>query len=257
MDKYFCTKLMTIAETVSVIVICICLAQTLLSPQKIRNKSIKVPAFQTACQVKVINEEDQVYEDPVYEEPEHIAYPERVAYPERIETKSSQVSEPYTGFVQYEPGTLLDIVRNTQREYEKVPENIRNNFENSGWNITVANSSIAGRFGYGYPIQALIRYGDKVIWIDNRYIASTAIVHEMGHYIDYSLGFISSRPEFITIYAEEVPKFCAYHSTHENNTNSASEYFAESFQQYVLDPVGLATACPKTFIFIQNCVNSL
>ena len=181
---------------------------------------------------------------------------------DEIEPAVPQLVEPDIGtvsstFVQGEAGVSSSMVSGVESYYNKLPENVRQYFQQSGWKITVSGTSLGPRWGYSYSILALTVYGDKQIWIDNRNEAKSSIVHETGHFIDYTQGFTSSSQTFSDIYSAEMVGFCAYHKTHVNNTNTAMEYFAEAFQQCVYDPSGMATACPQTYNYIMNIVNSL
>lgn len=160
-------------------------------------------------------------------------------------------------FVQGEDGVSYGMIADVEKYYAKIPENVRNYFQNSGWHITVSASSLGPRYGYTFSILALTVYDDHQIWIDNRNSAKDAIVHEVGHFIDYTQGWSSSTSEFLEIYAAEKEAFCMYHSTHQNNTSTAIEYFAESFQQCVYDPAGMQAACPRTYTYIMTIANSL
>lgn len=160
-------------------------------------------------------------------------------------------------FVQGEDGVSYNMIAGVEKYYTRIPENVRNYFQNSGWHITVSASSLGPRYGYPYSILALTVYDEHQIWIDDRNSAKDSVVHEIGHFIDYTSGWTSDTLEFSDIYAVEKDAFCMYHGTHQNNTNTALEYFAESFQQCIYNPVGMQTACPQTYTYIMTIVNSL
>jgi hypothetical protein len=66
-------------------------------------------------------------------------------------------------------------------------------------------------------------YKDGVIYINSAHVDS--VLHEIGHVIDEKYGYLSQSEEFLTIYNSIEHK--NYH------TNSAEEYFAEGYKEYV------------------------
>lgn len=65
-------------------------------------------------------------------------------------------------------------------------------------------------------------YKDGVIYINSAHVDS--VLHEIGHVIDEKYGYLSQSEEFLTIYNS------IEHKNH--HTNSAEEYFAESYKEY-------------------------
>lgn len=153
------------------------------------------------------------------------------------------------------PNNLID---NTYLYYYKVDASVRNRLQREGWVIYITEENLSVKFDYNVSVLAVtymnLDTNVREIYISNRSKADKAIVHEIGHAIDYTLGFLSETQEFGIIYQEEVSSFAAWHSTHSNNYNTASEYFAESYQEYVLHPVEMQTYCPKTYEYIHNVV---
>ena len=86
------------------------------------------------------------------------------------------------------------------------------------------------------------------------------LLHEIGHMIDYEVrkSFISGSMAFMKIYQHEKMHFCNMESyLYEYYTKDEREYFAESFREYVLEPLKLKSIAPNTFDFIDKYVNSL
>ena len=158
-------------------------------------------------------------------------------------------------FVQGEPGADVSAIQATEAYYNQIPENIRNRFQSDGWRIIVCNSSLGPRWGYSTPILALTIYAEKCIYIDTQPSAPSAITHEIGHYVDEATDYASYTDEFAAIFATEQPTFCEYDHTHPNNVSTTAEYFAESFQQCIVDPTGMASVCPQTYNYIVTRMN--
>lgn len=71
------------------------------------------------------------------------------------------------------------------------------------------------------------------------------IYHEMGHFLAFVAGNVDKKTDFAAVYNEEKGK---YTGTNKNYvTQNASEYFAESFKDYTLNPSALQKSRPKTY----------
>lgn len=159
--------------------------------------------------------------------------------------------------VQAEGKVSTTRVNNVNAYYLGIPENVRQYLEDKGWTFICSAQSFGKRYGYTGSILALTVYKDKVIYIDNRKKAESAIVHEVGHAIDYSYEFTSNSQAFNDIFAVEHNNVSSFWKTHHSNTDTAVEYFAEAFQIYVQQPENLQTYCPQTYEYIQNIVSGL
>ena len=159
--------------------------------------------------------------------------------------------------VQAEGKVSKTRVNNVNEYYLGIPENVRQYLEDRGWTFICSAQSFGKRYGYTGSILALTVYKDKVIYVDNRKKAESAIVHEVGHAIDYSYGFTSNSQAFNDIFAVEHNNVSSFWKTHHSNTDTAVEYFAEAFQIYVQQPENLQTYCPQTYEYIQNIVSGL
>lgn len=71
------------------------------------------------------------------------------------------------------------------------------------------------------------------------------IYHEAGHFLAFVAGNVDKGTNFTAIYNEEKGK---YTGTNKNYViQNASEYFAESFKDYILSPSALQQSRPKTY----------
>ena len=167
----------------------------------------------------------------------------------KINNLSSSKSD-YSKFINYEGMISSFYKKSINNNYLKIPENIRNNLETNSWRIVVTTNNFGKNYGYSGNILALTVYGEKTIYISVK--DSSSIIHEVGHFLDYSLGRVSSFPEFVDIFTEESGNLTLFHKTHKDNYSTALEYFAESFQEYILHPNDLQNFCPKTYEYIDN-----
>ena len=159
--------------------------------------------------------------------------------------------------VQAEGKVSQTRVNNVNAYYLGIPENVRQYLEDKDWTFICSAQSFGKRYGYTGSILALTVYKDKVIYIDNRKKAEPAIVHEVGHAIDYSYGFTSDSQAFNDIFAVEHNNVSSFWKTHHSNTDTVVEYFAEAFQIYVQQPENLQTYCPQPYEYIQKSVSGL
>lgn len=84
-----------------------------------------------------------------------------------------------------------------------------------------------------------------------------AIYHELGHFVAFLAGNADTKPEFKNIYNSEKNKFKGTRNNDAYIKGSASEYFAESYQDYVERPGVLKSARPKTYEYIVSCVGKI
>ena len=139
--------------------------------------------------------------------------------------------------------------------YLQIPESVRLSFENSGGTIELSTNDLGVKFyGKENTVLAYIDTDTLTIYIDYREKAVKSVQHEIGHYLDYSNGWLSSTDEFKRIHNEEVSSFCKVHKTAKQNTNTTVEYFAESFEFYINNSQTLLASCPQTYAFIDAIV---
>lgn len=196
--------------------------------------------------------------EPFLEDEQEPVSEQSVKTEESSEKMGEVDSSPVCYFVQYDEGVNSTFAAKVEREYLKVPENVRIHFQTGGWKLLVSYENLAKRIpGYGNSILAFTDSDVKTVFIDNRDAAAKAVVHEMGHYIDWANGLPSESEEFLSIYNAEVATFCSIHSTHSANTSTPMEYFAEFYEVMIRNPESVANACPRTYEFIQHYQNSL
>lgn len=141
------------------------------------------------------------------------------------------------------------------QSYLKVPEKIRNVFENEGfrikmteWDVTEeAYDPYGGYHGVG-EVKAVFDYERKMLYINDEW--PWEIVHEMGHFVNDYLGMYSSLQENKEIYSTESEKLSYYAESNDR------EFFAEAFRLYVLEPQLLQVISPKTYVMMREALLS-
>ena len=79
------------------------------------------------------------------------------------------------------------------------------------------------------------------------------IYHELGHFVAFISGNTDQTAAFKAIFAQEKALYTAYNKSYV--TQDSSEYFAESFKEYTLNPAALKSARPKTYAAVQEAVS--
>lgn len=97
-----------------------------------------------------------------------------------------------------------------------------------------------------------------------------AIMHEIGHYVNYKKGYVTNGSEFQSIFKAEKAKYRGFYSeicmkfSYGNDLGqygrtNASEYFAECFRDYYFSKNSrsrLKSNCPRTYQFIEKTVKN-
>ena len=158
-------------------------------------------------------------------------------------------------------GTENYVINETVETYEKIPAGIRRELESDGWiirlgpdvaieNYTLQNEDLPN----GIVIYGNASFADRVITLRNSSdYAFKSIAHEVGHYVDISLGWknigakYSDAEVFRSLYKEEAPAFPA-----DALVTDEGEYFAEAFDEFCVKPSSLQKHCPKTYAYFED-----
>ena len=79
------------------------------------------------------------------------------------------------------------------------------------------------------------------------------IYHELGHFVAFISGNTDQTAEFKAIFAQEKALYTAFNKSYV--TQNSSEYFAESFKEYTLNPTALKSSRPKTYEAVKKAVD--
>lgn len=165
-----------------------------------------------------------------------------------------------------EPETTSDIcekdgyvddhwISDINAQLAMIPSYLITEFQNDGWHIYCTDMDIDAvyynsQFG---AVMGTTNYEEHRILIEDRTIAVTdAVVHEMGHWLDWHNGTVTDSNEFMNIYYTETDAFkstfnmtCYY---------DQKELFAEAFWKYLTDNQQLANSCPQLYNFMSRYV---
>ena len=81
------------------------------------------------------------------------------------------------------------------------------------------------------------------------------IYHELGHFVAFIAGNVDQSAAFQQIFASEQSKYTAYNKAYV--VQNSSEYFAESFKNYTLDPGALKASRPQTYAAVEAAVSAI
>ncbi len=156
-------------------------------------------------------------------------------------------------------GTDDESLKSDIKEYfSLLPEKLLEEFYNSGWGITVTTKDIASSYYDGEDIGSIC----GITLPDTRQIVYEAdsskfrrnILHEFFHYLDYSKGYyLSNYEEWQRIYEEEKDSLkvtSSYVNSHYKE--NSREFFAEAFQEFVINPHGVEASSPRAYKYISD-----
>ena len=140
-----------------------------------------------------------------------------------------------------------------------IPTKIWNRFIDKGWTLRITTEDIKKVYAPNHSVSGtfagLTIYGDNMIVVGySEKRIRRALLHEMGHFVDAELGYISLGDEFKAIYTAEKNKANFKDQVDKHCVSSSHEYFAEAFNQYLQYPSNLKKNAPKTYAFIKKCI---
>ena len=83
--------------------------------------------------------------------------------------------------------------------------------------------------------------------------ADNTVYHELGHFVAFVAGNIDTSSAFQSIYNREKSLYTDYNKAYV--LSSSSEYFAESYKNYILNPTQLKNSRPETYAAIENALS--
>lgn len=81
------------------------------------------------------------------------------------------------------------------------------------------------------------------------------IYHELGHFLAFIAGNVDKASDFAAVYSKEKNSYSGVNKTYV--TQNASEYFAESYRDYVLNAGVLKTSRPNTYASLTSALNKV
>ena len=139
--------------------------------------------------------------------------------------------------------TLSSYTGNIDKAVPKASSRLRSMFKSKGYKLKYNSKvSYAGKFDPGRKEIVLKR-------------DSTVGYHEFGHFVAFMCGRADVSSEFKNIYNSEKNKY--NYSNKAYATQSSSEYFAESYKNYVLEGSKLKKERPQTYSYMSKVLGRI
>lgn len=155
-------------------------------------------------------------------------------------------------------GTDDESLKSEIKDYfALIPEKLLKKFNNSGWEITITTKDIASKYYNGKSNASMC----GLTLPDTRHIVYEAdsskfrrsILHEFAHYLDASTGFLTDYEEWQKIYQTEKDSLVVTSSYVDSHYKENSrEFFAEAFQEFIINPNGVEVSSPQAFKYISD-----
>ena len=125
----------------------------------------------------------------------------------------------------------------------KADSRILTAFDNLGFKLKInRNVNYAGHYSTSDRLITL-KYADETVY------------HELGHFLAFVSGNTDKSSSFVSIYNSEKSKYVGFNKNYV--TQNSSEYFAESYQDYVLNNSKLKQTRPKTYAAIKSSLDKV
>ena len=139
------------------------------------------------------------------------------------------------GTIEVEGDISSNIINYAYNYWYIIPENVRKDFKEMGWKIVITNESISEELNISYKVSGATILKDKTIKVyGSQSCIRYALIHEVGHYVDYRNNFISRGDDFKELYNKNSTKLLEYNSNYTEAVYSEEEYFAELYKTYLI-----------------------
>lgn len=144
----------------------------------------------------------------------------------------------------------------------KEPQNVIDRFISEGWKMILTNSDIAEEY---CPELSPERLGGVTISLSSSVIISgvsqknvrRSTCHEIGHFVDYECGNVSSSDEWSSIWEKEKDTFVEHEKMDEHNISTPLEFFAEIASDAILYPDTTKKSSHDAYAYVMKKINSL
>ncbi|EOU1990355.1 hypothetical protein [Clostridium perfringens] len=165
------------------------------------------------------------------------------------------------GYVYLEgEGATEELANLTNTYLSYVPKNVMNNFVANGWKVVLTDKNIAETYYHDKSlgkIVGLTMSEAKTIYIlASKNAIKSSTLHEMGHFVDIQMDVPSNSEEFLEDFNNEKDTFEVY-SFDGHYKRNHFEFFAEVFQESILNPNRCKKSANKTYDFVKNQVKMI
>jgi len=129
------------------------------------------------------------------------------------------------------------LITAIETRLKSIPESLIKRFNDDGWTCIVTNQrNLEREYRYNYRISGLTDYAKKQIiiyaeWDSIQY----SLPHELGHFLDYSLGTITKSGKWVRVFNYDSQHIPADKTHYFTEPNLKEEFFADAFLLYCDD----------------------
>ena len=155
-------------------------------------------------------------------------------------------------------GTDDESLKSDVEEYfSLLPEKMLEEFNNSGWRITLTTKDIASSYYDGEYIGRIC----GLTMPDTKHIVYEAnsskfrrnTLHEFFHFVDINNDNLSYKEEWQRIYNKEKDRLKVTDGSNSSHyKKNAQEFWAEAFQEYIIKPSGVEASSPQAYKYISE-----
>ena len=162
------------------------------------------------------------------------------------------------GTIEVEGDISSNIINYAYNYWYIIPENVRKDFKEMGWKIVITNESISEELNISYKVSGATILKDKTIKVyGSQSCIRYALIHEVGHYVDYRNNFISRGDDFKELYNKNSTKLLEYNSNYTEAVYSEEEYFAELYKTYLIGDYDIKIKFNNDINFVSNVSKSI
>lgn len=142
---------------------------------------------------------------------------------------------------------------------DSVPVNVVNEtVSNSTGGVDARVTKAFDYLGFEVKINPSVSYAghfDAATRIITLRKQDNTLYHELGHFLAFIAGNVDTSSSFKAVYSAEKGKYTGVSKAYV--TQNSSEYFAESFKDYTVNPSSLKSSRPQTYAAIVAALNKV
>ena len=166
----------------------------------------------------------------------------------------------YSKYIEIEGHVEESTVNYLNEKLNLIPQRILDKYFGDEGKILITDKNISDTYYSDYDFGHVIGIHDakkNIIYISNsEYAIDNALIHEFGHVLDSISGWKSMENYFKEIFEKEKESFEVY-SVDNHYKKNEREFFAEVFQQYILDPDSCKESAPMSYSFVEVMIKSI
>lgn len=177
-----------------------------------------------------------------------------------INDKSKESNLLYSAYIKTEGNISDDLIGYLDTRLQLIPKKLLSAYFDKGGLILLTDKDISSEYYPDYNFGNIIGLHDatkNIIFMSNsKYAIDNALIHEFGHVLDSLFGWDSMNEYFLKVFEEEKDSF-EVESLDGHYKSNEREFFAEIFQESILNPDTCKLSAPKAFSFVNSKIKDL